>query len=659
MLWNIKSFAQSWDFNYTGGVQSWTCPETGEYKLEVWGAQGGSNSGPIISAINGGQGGYSIGYRTISKGTTYYIVVGGQGGNVTSLVAAGSSSRIDTSGKPGGYNGGGRGGDGYVGDIWGKYKYYAGGSGGGGATHIATTNRGVLSNYNSYRNEILIVAGGGGGVGGWWSGGHGGGTTGQNAASKGNSALGGTQSSGYQFGQGAPGDNGKQSGSIGDSSIEGRGGAGGGWYGGSRCTVHSNADNTNLGGAGGSGYIGGVSKASTQQGGRSGNGYAKITSVHTHNSSGTEYNQGNDNQHIKYTYCTGHGSDKSQNRSSTWENHTWVHENNTTDKCSKCGRTKTRLYYTGADYLNVSAMNPSGKEDQHSGQFKFSRDGINWSDWATDQIPSYVQRFQYGEKLYIQFQPYYDYYELRIAEIEHKPDSNLAKESGKQEWTYTVIKDSPPQGILFTMDYKHTTLALDPNGGMINGSSDKQVLSTQMQYSTRNWDDLSEKKPIRNGYTFEGWYDAATGGTKVYNADGSCIRSTKYFDSNGNSLCVNDLTVYAHWKINTYNIYYTLYGSNTSLQRTYTVESNNFTLPTNPTLQGYTFKGWIGGIDQKDPVKKGNTYQTPTKNITIEKGSYGDYFFRAIFEKIPSVDQIDNRTDDVYIAQSVPHEKQY
>jgi len=31
----------------------------------------------------------------------------------------------------------------------------------GGATHIATTNRGVLANYNSFRNEILIVAGGG------------------------------------------------------------------------------------------------------------------------------------------------------------------------------------------------------------------------------------------------------------------------------------------------------------------------------------------------------------------------------------------------------------------------------------------------------------------------------------------------------------------
>lgn len=33
----------------------------------------------------------------------------------------------------------------------------------GGATHIATTNRGLLSNYLEYQSEILIVAGAGGG----------------------------------------------------------------------------------------------------------------------------------------------------------------------------------------------------------------------------------------------------------------------------------------------------------------------------------------------------------------------------------------------------------------------------------------------------------------------------------------------------------------
>ena len=35
---------------------------------------------------------------------------------------------------------------------------------GGGATHIATTNRGILYDYKDYRDEIVMVAAGGGGA---------------------------------------------------------------------------------------------------------------------------------------------------------------------------------------------------------------------------------------------------------------------------------------------------------------------------------------------------------------------------------------------------------------------------------------------------------------------------------------------------------------
>ena len=209
------------------------------------------------------------------------------------------------------------------------------------------------------------------------------------------------------------------------------------------------------------------------------------------------------------------------------------------------------------------------------------------------------------------------------------------------------------------MDYKHTTLTLDPNGGSINGNTGAQSLSPKLQYSTSQWNNLSTKKPSRTGYTFTGWFDAASGGTKVYNADGTCVRGTKYFDSNGNSLMTSDVTLYAQWSINTYHIYYTLYGSSGTLKRTYTITDNAFTLPT-PSLNSYTFKGWIGGIDKKDPVRdaNGKTYSSPTGSITIPKGTYGDYFFRAVFEKNhSSVDG--NRTDDVYVAHSEAKEKQY
>lgn len=217
---------ESQQFNYNGGVQSFTAPYSGIYKLEVYGCVG--------SHANAGKGGYSKGYKKLKKGDVLYIVCGGQP-----------------------YNGGG---NGYGANIdmspWGWDSYDWDGVGpGGGATHIATTNRGVLSNYNSYRSEVLIVAGGGGGADdendGSKAGGTGGGLTGGSAGNAG----GGTQTSGYAFGQGAQG-------------------AGGGWYGG---YYHSDWIS-----GGGSGYIGGVDSfngdsPSSSNGVNGSSGYAIVT----------------------------------------------------------------------------------------------------------------------------------------------------------------------------------------------------------------------------------------------------------------------------------------------------------------------------------------------------------------------------------------------
>ena len=80
---NVKNFA------YTGSSQTITIPTTGTYKLEVWGAQGGTNT------KTGGKGGYSVGTISLTSNTNIYVYVGGQPSSYT-----------------GGYNGGGSGGSG-------------------------------------------------------------------------------------------------------------------------------------------------------------------------------------------------------------------------------------------------------------------------------------------------------------------------------------------------------------------------------------------------------------------------------------------------------------------------------------------------------------------------------------------------------------------
>ena len=246
------------DFEYTGGVQTYRAPKAGTYLLEVWGAQGGS------STYIGGKGGYSKGNVVLTKGQVLYIVVGGQGSCIN------SNNKI-----AGGYNGGGG-------------ASVTRGSGfrscsGGGATHIAKQTGTLAEIGVSNLSNILIVAGGGGGATyrtsegySYFNGGAGGGTTGSSSSGTSSWSIvvstGGSQSSGGTGGS-LNGDGGAQSGvfgSAGPYNVNNQlSGGGGGLYGG--------GSGNDTGGGGGSGYIGGVTSGTMENGVQGGYGKARIT----------------------------------------------------------------------------------------------------------------------------------------------------------------------------------------------------------------------------------------------------------------------------------------------------------------------------------------------------------------------------------------------
>lgn len=246
-------------YGYTGGMQSFTAPETGTYQLEVWGAQGTSNA---TSGQNGtpGYGGYGKGNVALTKGQVIYICVGGMGRLNGSIV--------------GGYNGGGRG--------WGNNA-----SCGGGATHIGTKNT-VLTGYGGSTSGLFIVAGGGG-AGGWRESGNSE-PLGYGGPGGGSSGGSGTGKYGYAGAPYSAGGGGSQTEGGASESGDGRGyfgrggyvsnhnysGGGGGLYGGGAGNTWDDGD-ANGGGGGGSGYIGGVTNGSWSNGVRSGDGYATIT----------------------------------------------------------------------------------------------------------------------------------------------------------------------------------------------------------------------------------------------------------------------------------------------------------------------------------------------------------------------------------------------
>ena len=251
-------------------MQTFTAPVNGDYKLEVWGAQG-----CYWNTVPGGKGGYARGTYSINKEQNIYIAVGGEGQ---------SSS----------WNGGGRG---------------ASSCTGGGATSIQKSliSDGQLYHYESVKNtDVLIVAGGGGGSEWYYSnsdhttptGGAGGGTNGEDGrtgydgsgTSSSSGAKGGTQTLGGKSTEIHPssGTTNIIDGSFGRGGYtiggDGGGQGGGGWYGGGAADYAG-------GGGGGSGHIGsmltnGATIAGNQtfpkpkggtETGHSGDGYAIIS----------------------------------------------------------------------------------------------------------------------------------------------------------------------------------------------------------------------------------------------------------------------------------------------------------------------------------------------------------------------------------------------
>lgn len=105
--------------------------QSGWYKIELWGASGGSTSSTTRKARTGGKGSYVSGVVYLEENETLYFYIGGT-----------------TTTSKGGVNGGGDGGS-------------ETGKGGGGSTDVRTI-RGAWDQEESLQSRFLVAAGGGG-----------------------------------------------------------------------------------------------------------------------------------------------------------------------------------------------------------------------------------------------------------------------------------------------------------------------------------------------------------------------------------------------------------------------------------------------------------------------------------------------------------------
>ena len=119
---------------------------------------------------------------------------------------------------------------------------------------------------------------------------------------------------------------------------------------------------------------------------------------------------------------------------------------------------------------------------------------------------------------------------------------------------------------------------------------------TTYNYGSTLW--LPTTEPYsRTGYTFNGWYTAQTGGSKV-----------NYMSSSLHG----DQTVYARWTANSYGVSYAnMSGASYGAYRPYSHTFGTATTVSDPTKAGYEFMGW-----------KVNGATIPVKNLTLGAEDY-------------------------------------
>jgi len=130
------------------------------------------------------------------------------------------------------------------------------------------------------------------------------------------------------------------------------------------------------------------------------------------------------------------------------------------------------------------------------------------------------------------------------------------------------------------------TIMLNQNGATTNGANSCMVAYNGVPVQIA-------LLPVRTGYTFNGYWTAASGGTQVFDASGNVIANISGY-TNASRQWVNtstSLTLYAQWTTIAYTISFVDWDG--SLLKEETVPSGSAaTAPANPTRTGFEFTRW-------------------------------------------------------------------
>ena len=174
-----------------------------------------------------------------------------------------------------------------------------------------------------------------------------------------------------------------------------------------------------------------------------------------------------------------------------------------------------------------------------------------------------------------------------------------------QTLTADSIANNGSDTLYAIWEANHYTALYDLNKG--SGSSEPVAPGGIGLYV--EYDSTYKKLPetSREGYTFDGWYTEATGGTKVEN-DTKVTRAENH-------------TIYAHWTAISYTVTFDAaggrFGDSTTSKLSNQTYDAEYQLPVDPTRTGYTFQGWYTGSTGAGTKVESSTHVTQVGNRTL------------------------------------------
>jgi uncharacterized protein (TIGR02145 family)/uncharacterized repeat protein (TIGR02543 family) len=178
------------------------------------------------------------------------------------------------------------------------------------------------------------------------------------------------------------------------------------------------------------------------------------------------------------------------------------------------------------------------------------------------------------------------------------------------------------------------TINLDPSGGTVNPAS-----ITVTPNPPYNWVSVSFPTPLRDGYTFTGWYTEKVGGNEIL------------WDRVGVGA---DFTIYAHWVLTTYAVTFDAHGGEVAPTHSTTGDGWKLTSLPEPTRENHTFDGWykdVVGVREK--VTENEVYR---EDVTL----YAHWVYTGVHYTITfdanggAVDPTSEETDVGGILQDLP-----